>query len=147
MEWFAMSLIKEFREFALRGNVIDLAVGVVIGAAFGKIVSSLVADVIMPPIGLAVGGVNFTDLAIVLKSAIGDQPEVAIAYGKFLQTIIDFIIIAFAVMMGVKAINKLQNMRKKEEVEAIVEEQAAEPMPSDEVKLLSEIRDLLKRES
>lgn len=142
-----MSLIKEFREFALRGNVIDLAVGVVIGAAFGKIVSSLVADVIMPPIGLAVGGVNFTDLAIVLKSAIGDQPEVAIAYGKFLQTIIDFIIIAFAVMMGVKAINKLQNMRKKEEVEAIVEEQAAEPMPSDEVKLLSEIRDLLKRES
>ncbi|MDZ4297355.1 MAG: large-conductance mechanosensitive channel protein MscL [Moraxellaceae bacterium] len=141
-----MSLIKEFREFALRGNVIDLAVGVVIGAAFGKIVSSLVADVIMPPIGLAVGGVNFADLAIVLRAAIEDQPEVVIAYGKFLQTIIDFIIIAFAVMMGVKAINKLQNRRKKEEAQAAAEP-AAEPVPSDEVKLLSEIRDLLKREN
>lgn len=142
-----MSLMKEFREFALRGNVIDLAVGVVIGAAFGKIVSSLVADVIMPPIGLAVGGVNFADLAIVLKAAIEDQPEVVIAYGKFLQTIIDFIIIAFAVMMGVKAINKLQNVRKKEEAQAAVEEPAVEAKPSDEVQLLSEIRDLLKREN
>lgn len=142
-----MSLMKEFREFALRGNVIDLAVGVVIGAAFGKIVSSLVADVIMPPIGLAVGGVNFADLAIVLRAAIEDQPEVVIAYGKFLQTIIDFIIIAFAVMMGVKAINKLQNARKKEGAQAAVEEPAAAPKPSEEVQLLSEIRDLLKREN
>lgn len=141
-----MSLLKEFREFALRGNVIDLAVGVVIGAAFGKIVSSLVADIIIPPIGVAVGGVNFADLAIVLRAAIEDQPEVVIAYGKFLQTIIDFIIIAFAVMMGVKGINAMQNRRKKEEAQA-AEEPAAEPVPSDEVKLLSEIRDLLKRES
>ncbi len=141
-----MSLIKEFREFALRGNVVDLAVGVVIGAAFGKIVSSLVADIIMPPIGLAIGGVNFADLAIVLRAAVEDQPEVVIAYGRFVQTILDFVIIAFAVMMGVKGINAMQNMRKKEE-EAAVAEPEAEPAPSDEVKLLSEIRDLLKRES
>lgn len=136
-----MSLLKEFREFAMRGNVIDLAIGVIIGAAFGKIVSSLVADVIMPPIGVLVGGVNFADLAIVIKAAIEDQPEVVIAYGKFIQTIIDFVIIAFAVMMGVKGINALQ--RKKEEAPVAP---AAPPEPSDEAKLLSEIRDLLKRQ-
>lgn len=137
-----MSLLKEFREFAMRGNVIDLAIGVIIGAAFGKIVSSLVADIIMPPIGVLVGGMNFADLAVVIKAAVEDQPAVVIAYGKFLQTIIDFIIIAFAVMMGVKGINALQ--RKQAEAPAAP---AAPPEPSDEAKLLSEIRDLLKRQS
>ncbi|MGL5462159.1 MAG: large-conductance mechanosensitive channel protein MscL, partial [Aeromonas veronii] len=100
-----MSLIQEFKAFAARGNVIDMAVGIIIGAAFGKIVSSFVGDVIMPPIGLILGGVDFSDLAVTLKAAEGTTPAVVIAYGKFIQTIIDFLIISFAIFMGLKAIN------------------------------------------
>ncbi|WP_413471780.1 large-conductance mechanosensitive channel protein MscL [Shewanella baltica] len=131
-----MSLIKEFKAFASRGNVIDMAVGIIIGAAFGKIVSSFVADVIMPPIGIILGGVNFSDLSIVLQAAQGDAPSVVIAYGKFIQTIIDFTIIAFAIFMGVKAINRL---KRKEEVAP-----KAPAAPTKDQELLSEIRDLLK---
>ncbi|RBP82288.1 large conductance mechanosensitive channel [Shewanella putrefaciens] len=131
-----MSLIKEFKAFASRGNVIDMAVGIIIGAAFGKIVSSFVADVIMPPIGIILGGVNFSDLSIVLQAAQGDAPSVVISYGKFIQTIIDFTIIAFAIFMGLKAINTLK--RKEEDAPK------APPAPTKEEELLSEIRDLLK---
>lgn len=131
-----MSLIKEFKAFASRGNVIDMAVGIIIGAAFGKIVSSFVADIIMPPIGIILGGVNFSDLSIVLQAAQGDAPSVVIAYGKFIQTIIDFTIIAFAIFMGVKTINRL---KRKEEVVP-----KAPPAPTKEQELLAEIRDLLK---
>lgn len=133
-----MSLLKEFREFAIRGNVIDLAVAVIIGAAFGKIVSSFVGDIVMPPLGVLVGGVNFSDLAVTLKAAQGDAPAVLLAYGKFLQTIFDFIIVAFAVMMAVKGINALKR--------APAEVPAAPPAPSAEETLLAEIRDLLKRQ-
>src|SRR5262245_44009626 len=107
-----MSLASEFKEFALRGNVVDLAVGIVIGAAFGKIVSSFVADVLMPPLGMMLGGVNFSDLAITLKEATATTPAVLWAYGKFVQTIFDFTIIAFAIFMLVKGMNTL---KKKEE--------------------------------
>ena len=131
-----MSLIQEFKAFAARGNVIDMAVGIIIGAAFGKIVSSFVGDVIMPPIGLILGGVDFSDLAVTLKAAEGDIPAVVIAYGKFIQTIIDFLIIAFAIFMGLKAINTL---KKKQEEEA-----AAPAGPTKDQELLTEIRDLLK---
>jgi large conductance mechanosensitive channel len=101
-------MLKEFKEFAMRGNVVDMAVGIIIGAAFGKIVSSLVADVIMPPIGLLLGGVDFSSLMITLKHAVGDTPAVTISYGKFINTVIDFIIIAFAIFMVVKGLNKLK---------------------------------------
>ena len=131
-----MSLIQEFKAFAARGNVIDMAVGIIIGAAFGKIVSSFVGDIIMPPIGIILGGVDFSDLAVVLKAAEGDAPAVVIAYGKFIQTIIDFLIIAFAIFMGVKAMN---SMKKKAE-----EAPAAPAAPTKDQELLSEIRDLLK---
>ncbi|MFM5360004.1 large-conductance mechanosensitive channel protein MscL [Aeromonas veronii] len=131
-----MSLIQEFKAFAARGNVIDMAVGIIIGAAFGKIVSSFVGDVIMPPIGLLLGGVDFSDLAITLKAAEGATPAVVIAYGKFIQTIIDFLIISFAIFMGLKAINTL---KKKQEEEA-----AAPAGPTKDQELLTEIRDLLK---
>jgi large conductance mechanosensitive channel len=129
-----MSIIKEFKTFAMRGNVVDLAVGIIIGGAFGKIVSSVVADVVMPPIGLLVGGVNFTSLAITLKEAAGKAPAVTLNYGNFLQAVFDFLIVAFAVFMLVKAMNTLQ---KKEEA-------AAPPPPQQEV-LLTEIRDILKQ--
>lgn len=136
-----MSLIKEFKEFAMRGNVIDMAVGVIIGGAFGKIVSSIVSDVIMPPLGLLIGGVNFTDLKITLKDAATNAagelvPAVTLNYGNFLQTIFDFLIIAIAIFLFVKAINSL---KKKED-----EKPAAPPAPSKEEVLLTEIRDLLK---
>ncbi|MBS4723346.1 large-conductance mechanosensitive channel protein MscL [Aeromonas veronii] len=131
-----MSLIQEFKAFAARGNVIDMAVGIIIGAAFGKIVSSFVGDVIMPPIGLILGGVDFSDLAVTLKTAEGTTPAVVIAYGKFIQTIIDFLIISFAIFMGLKAINTL---KKKQEEEA-----AAPAGPTKDQELLTEIRDLLK---
>ncbi|MFM5118414.1 large-conductance mechanosensitive channel protein MscL [Aeromonas veronii] len=131
-----MSLIQEFKAFAARGNVIDMAVGIIIGAAFGKIVSSFVGDVIMPPIGLILGGVDFSDLAVTLKAAEGATPAVVIAYGKFIQTIIDFMIISFAIFMGLKAINTL---KKKQEEEA-----AAPAGPTKDQELLTEIRDLLK---
>ena len=131
-----MSVMQEFKEFAMRGNVVDLAVGVVIGGAFGKIVSSVVADVIMPPIGLLMGGVDFTDLKVVLKDAVGEVPAVTLNYGSFVQTCVDFIIIAVAIFMLIKALNSLQ--RKQEEAPA-----APPPPPAQEV-LLTEIRDLLK---
>ena len=131
-----MSLIQEFKAFAARGNVIDMAVGIIIGAAFGKIVSSFVGDVIMPPIGLILGGVDFSDLAVTLKAAEGATPAVVIAYGKFIQTIIDFLIISFAIFMGLKAINTL---KKKQEEEA-----TAPAGPTKDQELLTEIRDLLK---
>ncbi|HLD66612.1 MAG TPA: large-conductance mechanosensitive channel protein MscL [Pseudomonas sp.] len=131
-----MSILSEFKAFAVKGNVVDMAVGIIIGAAFGKIVSSFVGDVVMPPIGLLIGGVDFTDLAIVLKAAEGDLPAVVLSYGKFIQTILDFIIVAFAIFIGVKAINRL----KREEAVA----PSLPPAPSPEETLLSEIRDLLK---
>lgn len=105
-------MFKEFKAFAMRGNVVDMAVGIIIGGAFGKIVSSFVNDVIMPPIGMLLGGVDFSNLMITLKEAVGDVPAVAISYGKFVNTVIDFIIIAFAIFMVVKGMNK---MKKKEE--------------------------------
>ena len=131
-----MRLLQEFRAFAVRGNVIDLAVGVVIGTAFGKIVSSLVADIVMPPIGVLVGGVDFTSLVIVLQSATATDPEVTINIGKFLQTLFDFLIVAGAVFMAVKAINQ---MKRKEAIKP-----SAPPTPGPEEVLLTEIRDLLK---
>ncbi|MGD9596920.1 MAG: large-conductance mechanosensitive channel protein MscL [Steroidobacteraceae bacterium] len=131
-----MGLASEFKEFAMKGSVIDLAVGVVVGAAFGKIVSSLVADVIMPPIGMAVGGVNFSDLAVNLGAA-PDGSAVVLKYGVFLQTIFDFMIIALALFMAIKLINKL----KRPDPAA-----PPPPPPRDEV-LLGEIRDLLKKGS
>ena len=132
-----MSMLKEFRQFAVKGNVVDLAVAVIIGAAFGKIVSSFVADIVMPPLGLVIGGVNFTDLAITLKAASGGAPAVVWAYGKFLQSVFDFTIIAFVIFLAVKGINKL----KREEEAA----PAAPPAPPRQEVLLEEIRDLLKR--
>lgn len=131
-----MSMKKEFKDFAMKGNVVDLAVGLVIGAAFGKIVTALVAGVIMPPIGLLLGGVNFSDLAIVLKEAANGAPAVVISYGAFIQTVIDFTIIAFAIFMVVKGINKL---KQKEEATP-----KAPVAPSPQEVLLTEIRDLLK---
>lgn len=131
-----MSMVQEFKKFAMRGNVVDMAVGIVIGAAFGKIVSSFVADVIMPPLGLLLGGVDFKDLVIVLQEAVGETPAVVIAYGQFIQTVVDFVIIAFAIFMVIKAMNSL---KAKEEAAP-----AAPPAPSKEELLLTEIRDLLK---
>lgn len=134
-----MSMLKEFKAFAMRGNVVDMAVGIIIGGAFGKIVSSFVADVIMPPIGLLIGGVDFSDLMVVIKEAEAGASEVAIRYGAFLQTVIDFVIIAFAIFMVIKAMN---TMKQKEEEKAAAP--PAPPAPSNEEKLLAEIRDLLK---
>lgn len=133
-----MSFIKEFREFAMRGNVVDMAVGIIIGAAFGKIVSSLVADVIMPPLGLLIGGIDFKQFAIVLREASGDVPAVVLNYGVFLQTVFDFVIVAFAIFIAIKMLNKL----RREQAEA----PAAPPAPSAEETLLTEIRDLLKEQ-
>ena len=134
-----MSMMKEFKEFAVKGNVVDMAVGIIIGAAFGKIITALVSGVIMPPIGVALGGVDFSDLAFVVKEAVGEAPAVVISYGSFIQTLIDFTIIAFAIFMVIKGINSL----KKKEEEA-PEEPAT---PSAEEVLLTEIRDLLKSKS
>lgn len=138
-----MGMMKEFKDFAMRGNVVDMAVGIVIGGAFGKIVSSFVADVIMPPIGLIIGGVDFTDLKITIKEAVVDAAgavtteAVSINYGNFIQTAIDFIIIAFAIFMVIKAMN---SMKKKEEAAP-----PPPPGPTKEETLLTEIRDLLKK--
>jgi large conductance mechanosensitive channel len=129
-----MGMMQEFKEFAIKGNVIDLAVGVIVGAAFGKIVSSFVADIVMPPIGIMVGGVDFSKLAVTLKEKVGDVPAVTLNYGSFLQTMVDFTIIAFAIFMVVKLINGLKK----------AEAAAAPPPPSNEEILLQEIRDLLK---
>jgi len=132
-----MGMLQEFKTFAVKGNVVDMAVGIIIGAAFGNIVSSFVADVIMPPIGIMLGGVDFSDLAITLKAATEEMPAVVIGYGKFIQTVIDFTIIAFAIFIAVKAINRL---KRKEEAVAV-----EPPAPSAEQLLLTEIRDLLKQ--
>lgn len=134
-----MGVLSEFKVFAVKGNVVDMAVGIIIGAAFGKIVSSFVGDLVMPPLGVLIGGVDFTDLVITLKAAEGEVPAVVIAYGKFIQTIIDFLIVALAIFMGVKVINKL----KREEAVA----PSLPPVPSKEEELLSEIRDLLKTQN
>ncbi|MGV8136528.1 MAG: large-conductance mechanosensitive channel protein MscL [Mangrovibacterium sp.] len=131
-----MKILTEFKAFAMRGNVVDMAIGIILGAAFGKIVSSLVNDIIMPPIGLLIGGVDFTDLSIILKQAAGETPAVSINYGVFIQMVIDFVIVAFAIFMAVKAMN---SMKKKQEAAP-----AAPPVPSKEELLLTEIRDLLK---
>ena len=136
-----MKIIQEFKEFAIKCNVVDMAVGIIIGAAFGKIVTSLVNDVIMPPIGMIIGGVNFNGLRLVLKSATVDaagvaSPEVAINYGAFIQVLFDFIIVAFCIFMMIKGLNSLK--KKKEEAPA------APPAPTKEEVLLTEIRDLLK---
>lgn len=136
-------LIQEFKEFAVKGNAVDMAVGVIIGGAFGKIVSSIVDDIIMPPIGWLIGGVNFSDLKYTLPQVeipgVTVPAPATINYGNFLQTLLDFIIIAFCVFMMVKGINKLS--KKKEEEPAAP---APDPEPTNEEKLLSEIRDLLK---
>jgi large conductance mechanosensitive channel len=129
-------MLKEFKDFAVRGNVVDMAVGIVIGAAFGKIVSALVAGVLMPPIGVLLGGVDFSDLVLVVKEAVGETPAVVISYGAFIQTVIDFTIIAFAIFMVVKGINTLKKKEEAAPKEA--------PKPSAEEALLTEIRDLLK---
>ena len=140
--------IAEFKEFAMKGNVVDMAIGVVIGAAFGKITTSLVNDVIMPLISVLTGGVDFSNWKIVLKAAvtgtdgvIDASTEIAIRYGAFLATILDFLIIAFAVFLMLKAINGFHDKLKKQEAPA---EKPAPPEPSNEEKLLAEIRDLLK---
>ena len=124
-----MSIIKEFREFAMRGNVVDLAVGVIIGAAFGKIVSSLVADIIMPPLGLLIGGIDFKQFAVTLRDAQGDIPAVVMHYGVFIQNVFDFLIVAFAVFILIKAINKLQERMVKEEAAAAPAEPATKICP------------------
>jgi large conductance mechanosensitive channel len=131
-----MSVIKEFKEFSMRGNVLDLAVGIIIGGAFGKIVSSLVNDVIMPPIGVMLGGVDFSNLGITIKEAAEGAPAVILKYGMFINTIIDFLIVAFAIFLLIKGVNSL----KKKEAEA----PAAPAAPPRQEVLLGEIRDLLK---
>lgn len=131
-----MSMMSEFKSFAMRGNVVDMAVGIVIGGAFGKIVSSFVADVLMPPIGLLLGNVDFSDLAVTLKAAEEGAAAVTLKYGAFIQTVVDFVIIAFAIFMVVRAMN---SMKKKEEVAP-----AEPPKPSKEEVLLTEIRDALR---
>jgi len=133
-----MSLVKEFKAFAMRGNVVDLAVAVIIGGAFGRIVSSLVNDIIMPPIGVMLGGVDFKDLVLVLKRATDEIEAVTINYGMFIQNVIDFLIIAFVIFMMIKGIN---SFRKKE-----AETPADPPAPTTQEQLLTEIRDLLKKE-
>jgi len=131
-----MSMLTEFRDFAVRGNVVDMAVGIVMGGAFGKIVSSFVGDVLMPPIGLLLGGVDFSDLAVTMKDAAEGAPAVTLKYGAFIQTIVDFTIIAFAIFLVVKAMNTV--IKKKETAPP------PPPGPSKEEVLLTEIRDALR---
>ena len=147
-----MGLLQEFKTFALKGNVVDMAVGVIIGGAFGKIVTSLVNDIIMPPIGVITGGVDFKDLSVVIQKGVEATEttpavaEVVWKYGAFIQQVIDFLIIAISVFVMIKLINKLSNLRKKEEEAAPAPEPvpAPEPEPTKEELLLTEIRDLLK---
>ena len=138
------SILKEFREFALTGNVVDMAVGIIIGAAFGKIVTSLVNDVITPPLGIIVGGVDFKDLKLVLKAAKGNAPAVTLNYGNFIQCTIDFIIVAIAIFAVIKAMNALRTLAIKEKKEA---EEITPPEPTKEEALLTEIRDILKEKN
>jgi len=134
-----VGVFNEFKAFAVKGNVVDMAVGIIIGAAFGNVVSSFVGDIIMPPIGFLVGGVDFGDLAVTLKPAQGDVSAVVLAYGKFIQRVIDFVIVAFAIFIGVKAIDRF----KREEAIAL----SLPPVPTKEEEILSEIRDLIKNSS
>ena len=134
-----MGMLKEFKDFAVKGNAIDMAVGIVIGAAFGKIISSLGSDVIMPPLGMVIGGVDFRDLAVTLKAPLLGSSAVLLRYGAFLQTIFDFAIIAFAVFLLIKGINALK--RRKDSAPAVP------PMPTAEELLLTEIRDLLRKQA
>ena len=133
-----MSVLKDFKAFAMRGNVVDLAVAVIIGGAFGKIVASFVNDILMPPLGLLMGGVDFKDLKIILKEGTETIAAVTWNYGMFIQNIIDFLIIAFAIFMMVRAISKMQKPKQEEPA-------PAPPEPTNEEKLLTEIRDLLKK--
>ena len=145
-----MSFLSDFKAFAMRGNVIDMAVGVIIGGAFGKIVTSVVNDIIMPPLGLLVGGVNFTDLKLVMKPAelneAGEEIVAAVTlnYGNFLQQTFDFLIIAFSIFLFISLIKRLGEKMKKEEEPAPAPAPAPDPEPTNEEKLLAEIRDLLK---
>ena len=140
-----MSMLKEFKDFAMKGNVIDLAIGIIIGAAFGKIIASIVNDIIMPPIGLLVGGINFTDIKIIMKDAISDpatgkviKEAVTLKVVSFIQTLVDFTIIAFSVFLMVKGINRLS---RKKEGDAV----PPPPASTKDQELLTEIRDLLKK--
>lgn len=135
-------ILQEFRNFAVRGNVIDMAVGVIIGAAFGKIVSSFVADIIMPPLGLLIGGVDLKKFSLTLRAAHDGAPEVVMHYGMFLQNVFDFLIVAIAIFMMIKVINKLRDMQKQNE-DAVAE--ATPPKLTQDQELLMEIRDLLKQ--
>ncbi|MBN2251670.1 MAG: large-conductance mechanosensitive channel protein MscL [Candidatus Altiarchaeota archaeon] len=132
-----MGFVKEFKEFAMRGNVMDMAIGIIIGGAFGKIVSSFVSDIIMPPIGMLLGGVDFKDLSVPLQKAADGTVTVAINYGLFINTVIDFVIIALAIFMVIKGLNR---MKRKEE-----KKPSKKAEPTAEVKLLTEIRDSLKK--
>ncbi len=134
-----MSFLSEFKKFAMRGNVMDMAVGVILGGAFGAIVNSLVNNVIMPPIGMLLGGMDFSELAVTIKHATETTPAVVIQYGLFINTVINFLIIAFAIFLMVKGINKLENLKNREP------EPVKAPEPTAEEKLLTEIRDLLKK--
>lgn len=136
-----MSFISDFKAFAMRGNVIDLAVGVVVGGAFGAIVNSLVADIIMPPIGILLGGVDFSDLAVTLKKATADQAAVVLSYGKFIQTLVNFLVIAFSIFLFIRLISKLHTAKEEEK------KAAAPAPPTKDQELLGEIRDLLKKEA
>lgn len=133
-----MGMLSEFKDFAMKGNVVDMAVGVVIGGAFGKIVTSFTNDVLMPPIGLLLGGVDFSELKIPIKAAVGETAAVSINYGSFLNVILDFVIIAFAIFLVVKAMNTAMNATKKKEAAA------PPPGPSTEEVLLTEIRDAIR---
>jgi len=133
-----MKIAEEFKAFAMKGNVTDMAFGIIIGAAFSKIVSSIVNDIIMPPLGLLIGGVNFTDLKFIMKASVDNKPAVSLNYGNFLQVVFDFIIIAFAVFMAIKAMNAA---KRKQELTA----PATPPVPTKDQILLTEIRDLLKK--
>lgn len=133
-----MGIVKEFKEFAMRGNVVDLAVAFILGAGFNKIVSSLVEDIIMPPLGMLIGGMNFKDYQVTLKDGVGDTPPVTLDYGQFIQTILDFVIVAFAVFLLVKALN---SFRRKQ---AAAPEPAPAAMTKDQ-QLLTEIRDALTK--
>ena len=141
--------LQEFRDFAVKGNMIDMAVGIIIGGAFGKIVTSLVSDIIMPPIGLLVGGVNFTDWNVVLKEAVMENGEVitpalTLNYGNFIQVLFDFLIIALSIFFVIRGINKMKEMTSKKKAEEEAAAPAPEPEPTKEEVLLTEIRDLLK---
>jgi large conductance mechanosensitive channel len=135
-----MGFIKEFKEFAMRGNVVDLAVAVIIGGAFGKIVTSFVNDILMPPIGLLLGNVDFKDLKLIMQAATETTPAVTWNYGSFIQNIIDFVIIAFSIFLMIKAMTRVQKKKSEEPAPA-----PAPPEPTNEEKLLTEIRDLLKK--